>query len=108
MDTKALKAALLENPNARAIARQFNIAVHKIYYFAKTRKIKLRSSGRPQHHEITKKTLLQKVARALKSKNGLSRLSKRLNVPYYVVTNASKQLKLIAKKTKSGLSLENP
>jgi len=108
MDTKALKAALLENPNARAIARQFNIAVHKIYYFAKTRKIKLRSSGRPQQHEITKKNLLQRVARALKSKGGLSRLSKRLNVPYYVVTNASKELKLIARKTRSGMQVGNP
>lgn len=93
MDTKGLKQALLANPNARAIARQFNIAVHKIYYFARTRNIKLRDSGRPTQHNVEKSKLLQRVKRALEKRGGLVKLSKRLKVPYYVLTNASKQLK---------------
>lgn len=93
MDAKTLRNALLENPNARAVARQFNIAVHKIYYFARTRKIKLRSSGRPQKYPVEKTKLLQRIKRALKHRGGLVRLSKKLKVPYHVLTNASKQLK---------------
>ncbi len=93
MDTKLIKAALLINPNAREVARQLNIPVHRVYYYARVRKIKLRGAGRPQKHEYDPESLLSKVKRALKSKGGLVRLSKRLKVPYYIVTNISKKLK---------------
>jgi hypothetical protein len=91
---KLIRDALLLNPNAREVARQLNIPVHRVYYFARVRKIRLRTAGRPKKHNYNEKSLLSKIKDALKTRGGLVQLSKKLKIPYYVVTNASKKLKL--------------
>lgn len=90
---KFIRDALLVNPNAREVARLLNIPVHRVYYCAKVRKINLRAAGRPQKHQYNLSNLLSKVKAALKKRGGLVQLSKKLKVPYYVITNASKKLK---------------
>ncbi len=93
MNAKLIRDALEKNPNAREVARLLNIPVHRVYYYAKSRKIKLRDAGRPLKHTYDPSKLLNKIKRAIKDRGGLMRLSKKLKIPYYVITNASKKLK---------------
>jgi len=93
MDYKTIREVLLKTANAREAARILNIPVHRVYYCARISKIKLRQAGRPIKHVYDPAKLLNKVKRAIKDRGGLSRLSKRLKIPYYVITNLSKKLK---------------
>lgn len=90
---RELKEALLSCHNAREVARQFGLPPHKVYYFAKSRKIKLRSTGRPQAYQYDESKLIPKIKRALGKKGKLLSLSKRLKLPYHILTNISKKLK---------------
>jgi hypothetical protein len=90
---KELREALLGCHNAREVARRFGLPPHKVYYFAKSRKIQLRSTGRPQSYQYDEDKLIPKIKRALGKKGKLLSLSKRLKLPYHILTNISKKLK---------------
>jgi len=90
---KELSEALMACQNAREVAKRFGLPPHKVYYFAKSRKIKLRSTGRPQAYQYDESKLIPKIKRALAKKGKLLSLSKRLNLPYHIITNISKKLK---------------
>ena len=90
---RELKEALLGCHNAREVARRFGLPPHKVYYFAKSRKIQLRSTGRPQSYQYDEDKLIPKIKRALGKKGKLLSLSKRLKLPYHILTNISKKLK---------------
>jgi len=89
---KEIKQALEASGNAALVARQFGLTLKQIYYFCKTRNIKLHS-GRPQKYNYNKTYLLKAIKRAIKKKNSLIQLAIRWNIPYYVITNITKTLK---------------
>ena len=89
---KALKEALLLHQNAAVVAQQFELSLHQVYYFAKTRKIQLRKVGRPQKYNYNKKNLMKSIKRAILKRGGLLKLSQRKNIPYHVITNMAKKI----------------
>lgn len=90
---KDLRQALETTRNAALVARQFNLALHQVYHFAKTRKISLRPQGRPQKYDYNKNNLIRSIRRAMSQRGGLLRLSVRKGIPYHVITNMVKKLK---------------
>ncbi len=88
-----LRRALEQTKNAALVARQFNLALHQVYHFARTRKISLGPSGRPRKYDYKPENLIRCIRRALLKKGGLLRLSTRRGIPYHVVTNMAKKLK---------------
>ena len=89
---KEIKSALEASGNAALVARQFGLTLKQIYYFCKTRNIKLHS-GRPKKYNYNKTYLLRAIKRAIKKNNGLSQLAERWDIPYHVITNLSKKIK---------------
>jgi hypothetical protein len=90
---KDVREALETTRNAALVARQFNLSLHQIYHFAKTRKINLRPQGRPQKYDYNKNNLMRSIRRAMNQRGGLRRLSIRKGIPYHVITNMVKKMK---------------
>jgi YD repeat-containing protein len=90
---KDLREALESSRNAAQVARQFNLPLHQVYHFAKTRKISLRPQGRPQKYTYNKTDLMRAIRRAMNQRGGLLKLSIRKGIPYHVITNMVKKMK---------------
>lgn len=91
INSKEIRLALLETSNAREVARRFGLPVYKIYYYAKTRHIQLRSPGRPKLYNYDKTKLKLKIKKWMGKVGGLKKLSVKLGIPYHVITNLSKE-----------------
>lgn len=88
-----LRQAIITHGNAIAVAKELGITKHQVYHFAKTRNIPLNPQGRPKKYNYDPKSLLKKISKSLTKRGALLRLSKRIGVPYHVITNLAKKLK---------------
>lgn len=88
-----LKQAILTHGNAIIVAKELGITKHQVYHFAKTRNLPLLSQGRPKKYNYDPKSLLKRISKSLTKRGALLKLSKRIGVPYHVITNLAKKLK---------------